>query len=43
MENTINIKVRVSRQAGSRAKGGCDTYELNRVSVDSSCLDMLDV
>ncbi len=43
MENTINIKVKVWRQAGPKAKGAFETYELNHVSVDSSFLEMLDV
>ena len=43
MEKTINIKVRVWRQAGPKAKGAFETYELNHVSVDSSFLEMLDV
>ena len=43
MEKTINIKVKVWRQAGPKAKGAFETYELNHVSVDSSFLEMLDV
>jgi succinate dehydrogenase / fumarate reductase iron-sulfur subunit len=43
MEKSINIKVKVWRQAAPKAKGGFETYELNNVSTDSSFLEMLDV
>jgi len=43
MEKTINIKVKVWRQAAPKAKGAFETYELNDVSTDSSFLEMLDV
>ncbi|MDR1542971.1 MAG: succinate dehydrogenase/fumarate reductase iron-sulfur subunit [Prevotellaceae bacterium] len=43
MEKSINIKIKVWRQAGPKAKGGFETCELNNVSIDSSFLEMLDV
>ena len=43
MDKTINIKVKVWRQAGPKAKGAFETYELNNISTDSSFLEMLDV
>ena len=43
MEKSINIKVRVWRQASPKAKGAFETYELNDISTDSSFLEMLDV
>lgn len=43
MENTINIKLKVWRQAGPKAKGRFETYELKDISTDSSFLEMLDL
>ena len=43
MEKTINIKHKVWRQAGPKAKGRFETYELSDISTDSSFLEMLDV
>ena len=43
MEKTINIKVKVWRQAGPKAQGAFETYELKNISTDSSFLEMLDV
>ena len=43
MEKTINIKVKVWRQAGPKAPGAFETYELKNISTDSSFLEMLDV
>ena len=43
MENTINIKLKVWRQAGPKAKGRFETYNLSDISTDSSFLEMLDV
>src|SRR5574344_2616484 len=43
MEKTINITLKVWRQAGPKAKGGFATYKLNNISTDSSFLEMLDV
>ncbi len=43
MEKTINIKVKVWRQAGPKAKGHFETFELNNISTDSSFLEMIDV
>lgn len=43
MENTINIKLKVWRQAGPKAKGRFETYELKDISTDSSFLEMLDI
>ncbi len=43
MENTINIKLKVWRQAGPREKGGFETFELKNISTDSSFLEMMDI
>ncbi len=43
MEKTINIKVKVWRQNGPKAKGRFETFELNNISTDSSFLEMIDV
>ena len=43
MEKTINITLKVWRQAGPKAKGRFETYKLNNISTDSSFLEMLDV
>ena len=43
MERTINIKVKVWRQAGPKTKGHFETYALENISTDSSFLEMLDV
>jgi succinate dehydrogenase / fumarate reductase iron-sulfur subunit len=43
MDNTINIKLKVWRQAGPREKGGFETFELKNISIDSSFLEMMDV
>ena len=43
MEKTINITLKVWRQAGPKAKGGFETYQLDNISTDSSFLEMLDV
>jgi len=43
MENSINIKLKVWRQAGPKAKGRFETYELSNISTDSSFLEMLDI
>ena len=43
MEKTINIKVKVWRQAGPKAKGKFETYKLDNVSTDSSFLEMMDI
>lgn len=43
MDKTINITLRVWRQAGPKAKGGFQTYKLENVSTDSSFLEMLDI
>ncbi len=43
MENTINIKLKVWRQAGPKTKGRFETYELKDISTDSSFLEMLDI
>lgn len=43
MDKTINITLKVWRQAGPKAKGGFETYQLNNISTDSSFLEMLDV
>ncbi|NCC98770.1 MAG: succinate dehydrogenase/fumarate reductase iron-sulfur subunit [Bacteroidia bacterium] len=43
MDKSINITLKVWRQAGPKAKGGFETYKLKDISVDSSFLEMLDV
>lgn len=43
MEKTINITLKVWRQAGPKAKGRFETYKLDNISTDSSFLEMLDV
>ena len=43
MENFINIKVKVWRQANPKAKGAFETHKLSGISTDSSFLEMLDI
>ena len=43
MEKSINIKVKVWRQAGPKVKGIFETYELNNISTDASFLEMIDI
>jgi succinate dehydrogenase / fumarate reductase iron-sulfur subunit len=43
MERTINITLKVWRQNGPKEKGRFETYKLNKVSTDSSFLEMLDM
>ena len=43
MEKTINITLKVWRQANPKAKGAFETYNLKNISTDSSFLEMLDV
>ena len=43
MDKTINITLKVWRQAGPKAKGHFETYKLENISTDSSFLEMLDV
>lgn len=43
MEKTINITLKVWRQAGPNAKGNFETYKLDKVSTDSSFLEMMDI
>jgi len=43
MEKFINIKAKVWRQAGAKAKGAFEIYELNNISTDCSFLEMLDI
>ncbi|MDD3195221.1 MAG: succinate dehydrogenase/fumarate reductase iron-sulfur subunit [Paludibacter sp.] len=43
MEKTINITLKVWRQAGPNVKGKFETYKLDKVSVDSSFLEMMDI
>ena len=43
MSNSINIKLKVWRQANPKAKGAFETYQLDNVSTDSSFLEMLDI
>ncbi len=43
MEKSINVTLKVWRQAGPKAKGKFETYKLDNVSTDSSFLEMMDV
>ena len=43
MEKSINIKVKVWRQAGPKVKGMFEAYELNNISTDASFLEMIDI
>lgn len=43
MEKSINITLKIWRQAGPKAKGKFETYQLDNVSIDSSFLEMLDI
>ena len=43
MEKVINIKVKVWRQRGPKAKGAFETYDLKNISTDSSFLEMMDI
>ena len=43
MEKSINITVKVWRQAGPKAKGSFDTIKLSDIATDSSFLEMMDV
>ena len=43
MDNAINIKLRIWRQAGPKEKGGFVTYELQDIPTDTSFLETLDI
>lgn len=43
MEKSINVTLKIWRQAGPKAKGAFETYKMDNVSTDSSFLEMLDV
>ncbi len=43
MENMINIKLKVWRQAGPQVKGAFESFELKDISTDSSFLEMMDI
>ncbi|MDR0834508.1 MAG: succinate dehydrogenase/fumarate reductase iron-sulfur subunit [Candidatus Symbiothrix sp.] len=43
MDKDINIKVRVWRQQGPKAKGHFETYKLENISGGTSFLEMLDI
>lgn len=43
MDSYINIKVRVWRQAGPKAQGHFETYELNHIFQGASFLEMMDI
>ncbi|NPA36193.1 MAG: succinate dehydrogenase/fumarate reductase iron-sulfur subunit [Chlorobi bacterium] len=43
MEKNINLKLKVWRQDGPKAKGRFETYEVKNISTDSSFLEMMDV
>lgn len=43
MDKTINITLKIWRQRGPKEKGAFETYKLDKVSVDSSFLEMLDI
>ena len=43
MDKTINVTLKIWRQAGPKDKGKFETYKLDNVSTDSSFLEMMDV
>jgi succinate dehydrogenase / fumarate reductase iron-sulfur subunit len=43
MEKTINLTLKVWRQNGPREKGRFETYKVDKVSTDSSFLEMMDI
>ncbi len=43
MENNINLTLKVWRQNGPKEKGRFETYKLDKISTDSSFLEMMDV
>lgn len=43
MENNISLTLKVWRQNGPKDKGRFETYKLDKVSTDSSFLEMMDV
>ncbi|MCU4163914.1 succinate dehydrogenase/fumarate reductase iron-sulfur subunit [Carboxylicivirga caseinilyticus] len=43
MENNINLTLKVWRQNGPKDKGRFETYKLEKVSTDSSFLEMMDI
>lgn len=43
MEKTINITLKVWRQAGPGVTGKFETYKLDKISTDSSFLEMMDI
>ncbi len=43
MEKTINLTLKVWRQANATAKGAFESYEVKNISTDSSFLEMLDI
>lgn len=43
MENNISLTLKVWRQNGPKEKGRFETYKLDKVSTDSSFLEMMDI
>lgn len=43
MEKTINITLKVWRQKNAKSQGAFETYQLDKISTDSSFLEMLDI
>lgn len=43
MEKTINLTLKVWRQNGPKEKGRFETYKVEKVSTDSSFLEMMDI
>ena len=43
MEKTINVNLKIWRQRGPKEPGQFKTYKLDKVSTDSSFLEMLDM
>ena len=43
MEKTINLTLKVWRQNGPKEKGRFETYKVDKVSTDSSFLEMMDI
>ncbi|WP_372776750.1 2Fe-2S iron-sulfur cluster-binding protein, partial [Mangrovibacterium sp.] len=43
MEKTINLTLKVWRQNSPKEKGRFETYKLEKISTDSSFLEMMDI
>ena len=43
MEKSLNLTLKVWRQAGPKAKGSFETYKVEKISTDASFLEMMDI